>query len=266
MVSTAVLSALLVSAALSIGWPLAIYVICRPRMTLTVRNVLVGAGVFFLFSQVLEKVLNIYLLKANPATATWFHAHAMAFALYASLAAGVFEEVGRYLGMRFLVRPADNPGPAVAYGIGHGGIEAILIGSLGMAQTFIYASMLNSGQLDANLGPVLSADALANLRAGLEHLSLATVAMASLERLVALLIQIGLSLVVWRAVENRQLELLVLAILLHSAIDFPAALFQAGQVSAPVVLGILAIIGVALGAWFLHKLPSKRSVSPALPT
>jgi uncharacterized membrane protein YhfC len=234
-------------------------------MTLAIRNVLVGAGVFFLFSEVLEKILNFYLLKANPATATWFYAHSIGSALYASLAAEVFEEVGRYLGMRFLVRRADNLGPAVAYGIGHGGLEAIPIGSLGMAQTFIYASMLNSGQLDATLGPVLSADALPHLRTDLEHLSLAMVAIGSLERLIALLIQIGLSLVVWRAVENKQLGLLALAILLHAAVDFPAALFQAGRISAPVVLRMLVIAGVALGAWFLHKLPSKRSASPALP-
>jgi uncharacterized membrane protein YhfC len=102
MVSTAVLSALLASAVLSAAWPLTIFVVCRRRMTLAIRNVLVGAGVFFLFSQVLEKILNIYLLKANPATATWFYAHSMAFALYASLAAGVFEELGLPGGWRVI--------------------------------------------------------------------------------------------------------------------------------------------------------------------
>jgi uncharacterized membrane protein YhfC len=133
MVSSAALAGIAVCAILSLVWPVAIFVVCRRRMTLSARNVLVGAGVFFVFSQVLEKGLHAYLLKANPATAAWFHAHAIAFALYGCLAAGLFEEVGRYLGMRLLVRASGNPGTAVAYGIGHGGLEAVLIGSLAMA-------------------------------------------------------------------------------------------------------------------------------------
>ena len=90
-------------------------------MTLAVRNMLVGAAVFLVFSQVLEKALHVYLLKTNPTTAAWLKTHGVAFALYGCLAAGLFEEVGRYLGMRLLVRPTGNPGTAVSYGIGHGG-------------------------------------------------------------------------------------------------------------------------------------------------
>jgi uncharacterized membrane protein YhfC len=130
MVPSSVLASLIVSAVLAVVWPLAFFLICRRRMTLSLRNVIVGAGVFFVFSQVLEKALHLYLLKANPATATWLHGHAIAFALYGCLAAGLFEEVGRYLGMRFLIRSTGNPGTAVAYGIGHGGLEAILIGGV----------------------------------------------------------------------------------------------------------------------------------------
>jgi uncharacterized membrane protein YhfC len=266
MVSAAVLSGLLACAVLSVVWPVAIYVICRRRMTLSARNIAVGAGVFFLFSQVLEKALHLYLLKANPATAAWFQAHSMAFALYGSAAAGLFEEVGRYLGMRFLVRASGDPGPAVAYGIGHGGLEAILVGTLAMAQAFVFATMLNAGRLDAVLGPALSPAALAQLRANLEHISVAALAMGTLERLIALLIQIGLSLLVWRAVEKRHFGLWGAAVLIHAAVDFPAALSQAGQLSAEVVEGFLVVVGVALVALFLRRLPRKLATTAALPT
>jgi uncharacterized membrane protein YhfC len=266
MVSTTVLLGVLASAVLSAAWPAAIYLICRRRMTLSVRNILVGAAVFFVFNQVLEKALHLYLLKANPATAAWFQTHAIGFALYGCLAAGLFEETGRYLGMRFLVRPSGDPGPAVAYGIGHGGIEAILIGTLAMAQTYVFAILLNSGRLDATLGPTLSPEALAQLRAALEHMSLAGLAMGALERLIALLLQIGLSLVVWRAVERGQLGYLALAILLHAVIDFPPAMAQAKLMSPLVVEGLLAVTGVALVAWFLHKLPRKVVKAAAVST
>ena len=170
MVSGLILGGLAASAIMSAIWPAAIYFICRRRMALSARNILVGAGVFLVFSQVLEKGMHLYVLKANPATAAWMQVHPIGFALYGCLAAGVFEEVGRYLGMRFLVKPTSNPGTAVAYGIGHGGIEAILIGCLPTIQMLFFARLLNSGQLDATLGPVLGPEALAQLnRAGAYH-------------------------------------------------------------------------------------------------
>lgn len=261
MVSSAVLLGLCASAVLSAVWPMIVWFICRRRMTLSPRNVLVGAGVFFVFTQVLEKSLHAYLLKANPATAAWFHAHAIAFALYGCLAAGLFEEVGRYLGMRFLVKASGDPGTAVAYGIGHGGLEAILIGSLAIAQTFVFATLLNSGRLDATLGPVLAPDALAELRTALVRITFAGLAMGGLERLIAVLIQIGLSLVVWRAVEKRHFGLLTLAVLLHALIDFPAGLFQAGQISSVVAAIPLLLTGALLAALFTYVLPRKMQKS-----
>jgi uncharacterized membrane protein YhfC len=261
MVSSSVLVSLIVSAVLSVVWPVAIFLVCRGRMTLAARIVLVGAGVFLVFSQVLEKALHVYFLKANPMTAAWLHAHGVAFALYGCLAAGLFEEVGRYFGMRFLVRPTGNPGTAVAYGIGHGGIEAVLIGALAAAQIFLFAIMLNAGRLETALGSALSPDALANLRTTLEHLSPVTVASGAVERLIALLIQIALSLVVWRAVERRRLGLLALAVALHALIDFPAGLVQAGLLPASLVEGLLLVVGAVLLALFLRGLPRKFALS-----
>ncbi|MBV8752284.1 MAG: YhfC family intramembrane metalloprotease [Hyphomicrobiales bacterium] len=260
MVASSVLASLILSAVLSIVWPIGIFLICRGRMRLAARNVLVGAGVFLVFSQVLEKALHIYLLKANPATAAWLQAHRLGFALYGCLAAGLFEEIGRYLGMRVLVRPTGNPGTAVAYGIGHGGIEAVLIGTVAAAQLFFFATMLNAGRLETALAPALTPDAVAHVRATLEHLSMLTVASGALERLIALLIQIALSLLVWRAVERRHLGILALAIALHALIDFPVGLVQGGLIPAFVVEILLLIGGAFLLAFFLRGLPRKAAL------
>jgi uncharacterized membrane protein YhfC len=119
--------------------------------------------------------------------------------------------------------------------------------------------MFNAGRLETTLAPALSPDALANLRTTLEYLSPVTVASGAVERLIALLIQIALSLVVWRAVERRQLSLLALAVALHALIDFPAGLVQAGLLPASVVEGLLLVVGAALLAFFLRGLPRKAA-------
>ena len=263
MVSPTAVVAAGAAAVLDVIWPVAIFIICRRRMTLAVRNILIGALVFFVFSQVLEKALHIYLLKLNPATAAWLTGSAILYAIYGCLAAGLFEEIGRYLGMRLLVRPTGNPGTAVAYGIGHGGIESILIGALALGQTFVLALMLNAGTLDTALGPSVTPAVLAQLRAGLEQLSVLPVVLGCLERLVSVLVQIGLSLIVWRAVEQRQPSWLVLAIALHAAVDFPAALFQVRWLSMVTTETILMAIGIALAIQYLRYLPTRRETALA---
>jgi uncharacterized membrane protein YhfC len=255
VVAPAILAGLAVSALLALAWPALVFVICRRRMTLAARNILVGAGVFFAFSQVLEKAMHAYLLRANPVTAAWFQAPGIAFAVYGSLAAGLFEEVGRYVGMRLMVKPTRSPGPAVAYGIGHGGIESVLLGGLAMVQAFAFAILLNSGKFDATFGPALPPDALNQIRASIENLTLAGLALATIERLVALLTQIGLSLVVWRAVEGKRLSLLAIAVLLHAVVDFPAGLFQAGEIPTIAAEAPIFAVGIGLAALFVYKLP-----------
>ena len=131
-----------------------------------------------------------------------------------------------------------------------------------MAQALVFAILLNSGIFDAALGKALPPDALNQVRASLEHLTLGALALASLERLVALLLQIGLSLIVWRAVEASNFGLLALAILLHAAVDFPAGLLQAGQISALAAEVPIFAAGAVLAALFLYKLPAKPAVPP----
>jgi uncharacterized membrane protein YhfC len=259
MVSIPIVAALAAFAVWCIILPAAIFVICRRRMMLSGRNVLIGAGVFFVFSQVLEKAMHLYLLQLNPATASWLNGSAIVYALYGCLAAALFEEVGRYLGMRLLVLPTGNPGTAVAYGIGHGGLEAILVGLAGL-NLFIYAVMLNSGHFDALVGLGVPQQALTPLRTGLQHQTMTPLVLGSVERLSAVLVQIGLSLVVWRAVERRRLTWLGLAIVLHAAVDFFAGLAQKGQIwAAHANAGLMLMIVVALAVVFLRGLPGKAS-------
>ena len=260
MISISVILSLAFYAILPVLFMAAIALLCRRRMTLSFWNIVVGAVIFFLFSQVLEQLLHAYVLDYNPVTVAWLKVHPAGYALYGCLAAGVFEEVGRYLAMRFVVRNTGNPGTAVAYGLGHGGIEAILLGSIALVQALIYAVMLKLGQ-DAQLSASLGPELVEQIRADLQALSFTAMTGPALETLTAILGQIGLSFLVWRAVETRRLAWLGLAVLVHAAIDFPVGLRQAGQLSDLVVMGPLLLIGLALAMSFLYWLPRKSAVA-----
>src|SRR5262249_36203782 len=100
---------------------------------------------------------------------------------------------------------------------------------------------------------------LGQIRASLEQLSMMSLVVGSLERLVALLMQIGLSLVVWRAVEERRAAWLALAIVLHAAVDFPAGFFDKGLMSLAMIEGPVLVIGGVLAVVFLRALPGKAA-------
>ena len=65
------------------------------------------------------------------------------------------------------------------------------------------------------------------------------------ERVCAITIQIALSVLVLYAVTRKKYIFVGLAILLHAALDFPAALAQRGIVPLLAVEGIVAVFAVA---------------------
>lgn len=220
MVSTATTVGLGVSALVVLSLPVAAYLICRGRMELRARNILVGAGCFLFFSVVLESLASRYILVVNPQTVSWFETHRLAHAFYLALAAGVFEETGRFCGLSFLVRQEDGAG--VAYGIGHGGIEAILLVGFRFAVLLLVALLVNQGRLNAISGGHFPPAVLAQL----EQMTWVRPLEGTLERTSVFVVQIALSLIVWRAVRMKRPLLFVVAILAHTALDAPSAMLR----------------------------------------
>src|SRR5690625_2683858 len=98
---------------------------------------------FVLFVVILEGAFNGFLLN-SAATAPFFE-NAWVLVPYGALMAGVFEEVGRYIMMRFALKKYRDWQDGLAFGIGHGGIESILILGLSNLTMIIYAIQINAG-------------------------------------------------------------------------------------------------------------------------
>src|SRR5579859_3782110 len=113
-------------------YPIALIIIARHRLKIGWRYAGYGALIFFIF-QIITRIPAIQVaqyfltptLKSSQ-VALW------AFTFVASLTAGLFEEVGRYLGYRwFMGREEKTWAKAIMYGLGHGGLEsAVVIGGL----------------------------------------------------------------------------------------------------------------------------------------
>lgn len=259
MVSNNAFLGLSIALAISLLSPVVVWAVARRRMTLAWRNIGLGAAIFFLFVLVLESLMHMYVLKLNPVSSAWLKANVWGFAAYAAGAAALFEETGRYLALRLFAKPSGDAGTAVAYGLGHGGLEAWLIGAFGQLQAMIMAVMLNAGTLQTLLGSKLQPEAYAKIYDKLAHLTFIEGLIGGIERFWALLFQIGFSFLVWRAVSRRKLGWLLAAIGAHAALDAVAALYQRGVVSLAATEAYVTVLGVVLLAVFLVRLPQKTA-------
>jgi uncharacterized membrane protein YhfC len=130
-----------------------------------------------------------------------------------SLSAGLCEETFRYGAYRWWAKDARTWSKGLMLGAGHGGIEAILLGSYVM-WIFIQAIALTGA--DASMLP-------ANVPAQLElywQTPLSLSLMGAVERLFAIIFHLAASVVVLQVFLRRKITWLWLAISLHTLLNF----------------------------------------------
>ena len=138
------------AAAAGIGLPVLVLLVWKFKFCRGTKlfPAVVGAVTFVVFAQVLEGVPKAIFFGGGTGVSQYVLTHAWAYTLIGCLLAGVFEEVGRYLAFRFLLKRYTNRRDAVTYGIGHGGIEAILVLGLTAINNIAIAQLVNSGSIE----------------------------------------------------------------------------------------------------------------------
>ncbi len=259
MVPTSSLILMAVNALLGIAIPVCLSIYLVRRYHARPSTILIGAGTFILFALVLESAVHQLVLKGPHGAAILGNTHW--YALYGGLAAGIFEESGRFLSMKFLMKKEPSKAlPGVAYGVGHGGVEMLIIFGITMIGNLALSVLINSGQADTLFANV-PADAAAQVQTQLEQLQTTgagTWLIGLWERISALMIHLGLSLLVWTAVRKggKWLWLFPAAIALHALVDAGAVMLQksAGMVPLELIITAEALAIAAIGYLVSKKL------------
>lgn len=234
MVPTASLVCMGAAALAAFTLPVILIVVGRRRWRFSARSCVVGALVFVVFALVLESAAHVAVFTALPA----LQRSAVLYTLYGALAAGLFEELGRVCGfalLRRIDRGPDGVERALGAGVGHGGIEAVVVAGFGMVTSIVLSvTVVNAGAADSFLSQLPEAlrggyaqrlDALAATPAPLYLLGVG-------ERVIAIALHIALSVLVWMAFSGRIGRWWILgAVLAHALCDVGAALYQGGAIS-----------------------------------
>lgn len=238
---------------ISIGLPIGLFLFLRKRMNLKVVPMLVGAVAFVVFALILESLLHQLVLRPDADGTIALLNNPLLYMLYGCFAAGIFEESARFISFRLLKKKYSGVRTGFSYGIGHGGIEAILLAGLAMLSNIVLSIMMNTGATAA-LGN--SPEILAGI-ATLQETDSYLFLVSGIERISAVVIQISLSLLVWFSVNRKGKGwLFPAAIVLHAVIDAPAALMQAGAISSIALVELLvavAAVVLAVLAYFACK-------------
>ena len=270
-----------VGAVIFIAAPVLLALVWKIRKKEPVTTILVGAAAFLLFALILEKPIQNVLafptamgLK-DHAISRFLSAKPVLLSLIAGLFPGVFEETGRLVAYKTVLRKRRNRETSISYGIGHGGFEVMLLLGITYFQYIVYAIMINTGTFSVVIDQVAaqapeqlsSVNAIVRLLTGF---SFADLGIAFVERIFAVLFHIGASILVFYAARDRKrFWLYLLAILLHTGMDFAAGLsiFGVVELSTWALEGIIAVMGLSVffGAYFLlyRKDAGKPSEDPS---
>ena len=205
--------------------------------------ILVGV-LTFIFSQVLRYPLslgiNALFAKGiiNITNNAWVP---LVNGVLAGLLAGICEETARWLGFKALRDKAEHYGSAFGLGVGHGGIESLLIVALGTGATLFTVLFYNPG---AELAKGVSSNEVQYMLFQLQQFWAApwhTGLLPGVERIIALSTHIVLATMVWKSIADRSFLWFALAVLYHTVVDAVAVFLQGIGWGYWAIEGVLSI-------------------------
>ncbi|KVL01760.1 YhfC family intramembrane metalloprotease [Burkholderia cepacia] len=212
----------------------------RRRTQVPLRVFFYGMLTFFVFQPVLRMSWQIPLYRWLAHDPRWH----LPMLVFAALTAGLFEECGRWVAFRYLLPKRHDAPTAVMLGLGHGGLEAMLLVGVGFLA-------LGTAYLLARAGVVVPAGVQSLVGSQFAGMTLASPVLALLERASALAAHVGLSLIVLQTFVRGAKRWLAYAIALHFAFDLVAVLltrhWHVDTVLVEVLLFVCSVVLLLLG-------------------
>ena len=253
---------LIITVVLMIAIPVVFFLFWRGKhkQRTGIRYLLAGAVGFLVSARVLELGVHYFCIISENPVSRFINGNTAAFVLYGITMAGVFEECGRHIILKYIMKKDRTRENAVLYGIGHGGIEILAVILPTMITYLAVAVLFSSGNTESALSALkiteqTAAAALPSVQAAASF-DYGMMAMNVMERLFAMFAHIGLTVIVFYGVVNAKKLCLPAAILLHMLMDTFPALYQRGVVPLWSVEVWVALCTVVIG-WIAVQLYRK---------
>lgn len=248
-----------------IALPLVLGLIARRRLNVGWRYFWFGALIFLLFQlvtrvpivQIVQGIITPQLQASRPLLFAWLGLLA--------LTAGLTEEIGRYVGYRwFMGREEKTWSKGVMYGLGHGGLESMVLvaglSTLGLVNVLLLPTLLPTLPAEQR---TQATEALATIAAQPAWLPL----LGLWERVWAIAFHVSMSVVVLQVFRRKNIAWLWLAVAFHTAFDGVTVFLQQllpfdARTNALVIEGVIALMGLFF-LWLAFALRDRSADIPA---
>ena len=190
-------------------------------------HILIGVS-GFIFSVGIESVVLTIVSKIVEKESNFFYT-------VAAISPGLFEETGKYICIKYIYSKENTKNIAISYGIGHGGIESIIIGMSLFANIFAKDTLIQNGVLK-------------------ESVTFLIALMSLVERLFAFILQIYLSVINYKAVKDKLIKFYIFAIIIHDVIDLLPLIKLKGIITSIYVIELITGIYCSCVSWFAYNI------------
>ena len=225
MVSTGSIFAMIVTLVITLVAPI---IVC---IVYTVKNkekkvggaTLLGAAGFFVM-QIIIRLSILSMLSLSPAYLSFAETHYILYCFILAFTAALSEVIGRYVVAKVLAKKLTYK-HGIAAGLGHGGIEAVMLIGMTYVNNVLYSIMINTGMYDvmveqtAALG--VDTSALLIAKEQLIGTSAPIFLLAGYERVLTIILHTALSLLVCYLVSQKKDFLGIgICLVIHMIVDF----------------------------------------------
>ena len=225
---------LIITVVLMIAIPV-IFFICwrkKHKQQTNIRYLIAGVVGFLVSARMLELGVHYFCILADNPVSRFINGSTAVYVLYGTIMAGVFEECSRHIVLKYIMKKNRTRENAVLYGIGHGGIEILAVLLPAMTTYLAVAVLFSQGDVGNALSSLKITEetavaALPSVQAAASF-NYGMMAMNVIERLLAMFVHIGFTVIVYYGIINAKKGCLPAAILLHMLADTFPALYQRG--------------------------------------
>lgn len=253
-----------IGAFIAIVVPIVIAIVwCRKKKE-PFTTVLIGAAAFMLFAVMIEKAIqNILIIPGQmglPETpvSMFINARPFLLAFLLGLFPGVFEETGRLIAFKTILRKRTWRETSLSYGIGHGGVEVVFAVGISLIAYIALGFAINSGEAIKEFEETIKEmdqpwmiEQMNSQMKTITGFDLTSLCTLLIERVFAVLFHIGASILVFYACrDTKKFWLYPLAIVIHTVIDGIAALQIVQAVKIPSIAIEIIFIAVSVATFF----------------
>ena len=200
--------------------------------------------------QIIIRTPILSLLSLNQGFVEFANNHYIAYVAILAFTAALFELIARVIGANILKKKRSYE-VAFGAGLGHGGIEAIVLIGMTYINNLLYSAMINTGAFDAMVESTAqmgvdaqTLQALWDVKKSLVETAPSMFILAGYERILTMIVHVAMTVLVFYFVYKKKSMIgIAICLLIHTVIDFVPGFVQGASVYG--YLGDKFPIGVA---------------------